>query len=291
MKRYILIGHPVGHSVSPAIHGAAYRCLGVSAEYTLRDAPTEADVKSEIDRLRRGEIAGANVTVPWKQVALRAADVLDDSARVTRAANVLSRNEAGQVVAYNTDARGLADELELALSELGPVPPERDTALVVGSGGAALAAVAACGYAGFARVIVAARKWESTSPRSSWPLCAEFEGLGAQCVPLEAASWQADRARILAVIQATSAGMKGAPGGQALAEGLELHSLPRSVAYDLVYNPKETPFLSAARAAGHLACGGLGMLVGQAARALEIWFGVRPPRAPLLQAAQNALDS
>jgi shikimate dehydrogenase len=289
--RYILIGHPLGHSVSPAIHGAAYRFLGVTAEYVLRDVPSEAGVLAEVDRIRRGEIAGANVTVPWKQVALRAADVLDESARVTRAANVLSRDPAGRVVAHNTDAWGLADELELYKTELGAVGAERDTALVVGNGGAALAAVVGCGYAGFSRVIVAARKWEASLERSAWPLAAEFEALGAHCVPLAAASWQADAARILAVVQATSAGMKGMAGGQLLADTLELHRLPRSIAYDLVYNPSVTPFLEAARAAGHLARGGLGMLVEQAARALEIWFGVRPPRAPLLEAAQTALGS
>lgn len=291
MRRFILIGHPLGHSVSPAIHGAAYRCLGVSAEYTLRDCPTEADVLAQVARIERGELDGANVTVPYKQVALRAAGVLDESARAAHAANTLARSPTGQVVAYNTDTWGLADELELARRELGPVSAGRDTALVIGNGGAALGAARACSYAGFGLVIVAARKWSAALPRSAWPLAAEFESLGARCVPLQAAAWHADRDRILAVIQATSAGMKGTTGGQALAESLELSQLPRSIAYDLVYNPRETPFLAAARAAGHLAVGGLGMLIEQAARAIEIWFGQRPPRAPLLEAAQNALDS
>lgn len=289
MKRFILIGHPVGHSVSPAIHTAAYRSLGVSAEYALRDAPTEEDVLVEVARVRNGELAGANVTVPWKQVALRAADVLDESARSAHAANVLARNDAGQVVAYNTDVWGLADDLLLAQEDLGPVAPERDTALIIGNGGAALAAVLACKNAGYARAVVAARKWQDDLPRSEWPLLPEFEQLGAHCLPLSPAAWEAERGRILAIIQATSAGMKGAPGGEELAQALALPTLPRSIAYDLVYNPRETAFLRLAQAAGHLARGGLGMLVGQAARALEIWFGVRPPRSPLLEAAEDAL--
>ena len=288
MKRFILIGHPVGHSVSPAIHGAAYANLGVSAEYSLRDAPTEEDVLFEVQRLRRKEIDGANVTVPWKQVALRAADVLDESARAAHAANVLSLREDGRVVAYNTDVLGLADELTLAGRELGALPRERDTALVVGNGGASLAAVLACRQAGWVRVLVAARKWQADRPRTEWPLLAEFESLGAECIPLDKEAWAADRARIAAVVQATSAGMKGAPGGQELADALHLSDLPRSVAYDLVYNPRKTPFLLAAERAGHLARGGLGMLVGQAARAVEIWFGKRPEREPLLLAAEDA---
>lgn len=291
MKRFILIGHPVGHSVSPAIHGAAYANLGVKAEYSLRDAPTEQDVLFEVERLRRGEIDGANVTVPWKQVALRAADVLDDSARAAHAANVLALRADGRVVAYNTDVLGLSDELALGRRELGTLPADRDTALVIGNGGASLAAVLACHNAGFARVLVAARKWQEDKPRSEWPLLAEFESLGARCVPLDPAAWAADRARIVAVVQATSAGMKGAPGGQELADALRLSDLPRSIAYDLVYNPRHTPFLLEADRAGHLALGGLGMLVGQAARALEIWFGTRPAREPLMVAAQKALGA
>jgi len=291
LKRFILIGHPVGHSVSPAIHGAAYAHLGARAEYALRDAPTEEQVLAEVERLRRGEIHGANVTVPWKQVALRAADVLDESARSAHAANVLALDRSGRVVAYNTDVLGLADELELARQELGPVGGERDTALVIGNGGASLAAVLACRHAGFARVIVAARKWQPDVPRSEWPLYQEFESLGAECLPLAPSAWAPFRRHVLAIVQATSAGMKGAPGGQELADALDLAALPRSIAYDLVYNPRRTPFLAAAEAAGHLSRGGLGMLVGQAARALEIWFGQRPPREPLLAAAESALGS
>lgn len=291
MKRFILIGHPVGHSVSPAIHGAAYAALGVAAEYSLRDAPSEADVLLEVDRVRRGELAGANVTVPWKQVALRAADVLDESARAAHAANVLSLSASGQVVAYNTDVLGLADELELARTELGPRGRAGDTALVIGNGGAALGAVLACRRARLPRVLVAARKWRADTPRSEWPLAREFESLGAHCLPLDADAWAGERARIVTVVQATSAGMKGTSGGEALAEALRLDQLPPGVAYDLVYNPRLTPFLVAAERAGHLARGGLGMLVGQAARAIEIWFGTRPPREPLLTAAEAALGS
>jgi len=291
LKRFILIGHPVGHSVSPAIHSAAYRELGVDAEYTLVDAPTEAEVLRQVARVASGELTGANVTVPWKQVALRAASTLDETAASAHAANVLARNESGAVVAYNTDILGLGDELEQARLELGAAAAKRDTALLIGNGGAALAAVLACRRAGIPRVIVAARKWQADVPRSAWPLHREFEDLGALCVPLASAAWAPDRERIALVVQATSAGMKGAPGGELLAESLDLASLPRVVAYDLVYNPRETPFLAAARRAGHLARGGLGMLVGQAARAIEIWFGTRPPRQPLLDAAEGALGS
>jgi shikimate dehydrogenase len=91
------------------------------------------------------------------------------------------------------------------------------------------------------------------------------------------------------IVQATSAGMKGTSGGEELAARLPWARLSPLVAYDLVYNPPTTPFLRAAAEHGHWARGGLGMLVGQAARAIEIWWGVRPPSAPLERAARQAL--
>src|SRR5690242_6072985 len=106
--RFVLIGHPVGHSVSPAIHGAAYRALGVQHRYDVCDCPTPDDVRAQVARLRAREIAGANVTVPWKRLALELADRSDASARATGVANVLSRADDGQIVASNTDAGALA---------------------------------------------------------------------------------------------------------------------------------------------------------------------------------------
>lgn len=294
VPQFVLIGHPVSHSVSPAIHRAAYRALGRAGEYKLVDAASEAEVRKVVERIRKGELTGANVTIPWKKLALELADTAAPSARDVGVANTLTRGSAGELVAHNTDVAGLADELILAREELGSLGPERDTALVVGSGGAALAAVAASHAAGFGRVVVTARKFVPTQPRSEWPLSEHLGRLGAETLPfpsLAGQEWDALRPRLALVVQATSAGMKGVPGGEELASALELERLPRSVAFDLVYNPRQTPFLEAAARAGHVAWGGLGMLVGQAARAIEIWWGERPPRTPLYEAAERALGA
>lgn len=294
-ERFILIGHPVGHSLSPAIHGAAYRWFQRDARYELVDAPDEEAVARVIQELREGRLTGANVTVPWKRVALGLADRVDVSAEKVGAANVLARAQDGAVVAYNTDAGGLAGELRELVSKVGGWGAA-PAACVIGNGGAALGAVVACQSAGAERVYVAARSFRADTARDLWPRAEEFQRLGAELVawpegaPERArVSFRETLARCRLLVQATSAGMKGADPGERLATLFPWPELSGVAAYDLVYNPSETPFLRQARAHGLAAQGGLGMLVRQAALALEIWWGTCPPFEPLFAAAQSAL--
>jgi len=289
--RFVLLGHPVGHSLSPVIHRRAYELLGVDADYQLRDAPTEAVVQATIDEIRSGALRGANVTVPHKLLALRLADELAPSAERAGAANVLSLGQGGRVVAHNTDVLGLGDELSREREQsidLRGGSSRRNGALVVGSGGAARAAVLAAIEARLDPVFVTARRFVGQAAEAART---EWEPLGAQVLPwFDGALPPAAVCEQLGfVIQATTAGMKGTTDGAELVRAVPLTGLPPLVVYDLVYNPEDTAFLIAARAAGHRSAGGLGMLVGQAARALEIWFGVRPPQEPLLEAAREAL--
>lgn len=291
--KFILIGHPVAHSVSPAIHSAAYEVLGRVAQYELRDAPTEQDVSAAVEELREGKLRGANVTVPWKKLALQLADRVDASAAAVGAANVLMRDEAGAVVAYNTDALALAEELRELRTRLATSlhnEPLRNDALVLGTGGAALAAVVSCQRAGFSHVFVSGRKFDPSLPTSAWPEQELWRERGARVLPWPDS--QTDWSQLGkwgAIVQATSAGMHGSTGGEELAQRIPWARLPPLIAYDLVYNPPETPFLRAAKQAGHLTSGGLGMLVGQAAQAIRIWWQKAPPLAPLSQAARQAL--
>lgn len=271
---FVLLGHPVGHSVSPAIHGAAYRALGAPHRYEVRDCPTPEHVRAQVDALRGGELAGANVTVPWKRLALELADRADDSAQATGVANVLSRDEHGVITASNTDAGALADEI----ASLHAAPRR---AAVIGSGGAAQAAVVACRSLGLVDIAVSSRSWVTSSPRAAWKHAATFERLAA--TPHAWPEHPADRrpevltSAILGadvIIQATSAGMRGAGPGEEVSAWLPWRELvPGAAAIDVVYNPRVTPFLQAAEAAGVLHRGGLGMLVRQAALAIEIWLG------------------
>jgi len=294
-KYFVLLGHPVGHSVSPAIHAAAYRALGLPHRYEVIDCPTEGHVRAQIERLRSGEIAGANVTVPYKRLALASSDRADDSARRTGVANVLALDPSGNVIASNTDAVALAEEI----ASLTPAP---QSAAIIGAGGAARAAVVACQMLGVQRVLVSSRGWLESTPAPLWKDADGFRDLGA--IPL---SWPdpagslrplglaAALPEVGVIVQATSAGMRGAGPGEAVSEWIPWAKLePGAVAIDVVYNPPETPFLLAARQAGVTNKGGLGMLVRQAAAAIRLWLGtgvgyVEPDLAGLHAAAEHAL--
>jgi shikimate dehydrogenase len=280
--QFVLIGHPVSHSISPAIHRAAYRALGMDHQYDAVDCPDEPSVRRQVERIRTGEVTGANVTVPHKLVALGLADIVDASARQVGAANVLLRDDAGRVVAHNTDALALGDEL-------GSSSAERN-ALVLGNGGAALAAVVACRATGVGKVFVTARKFSAEMAAESWPMALQLRSLGAELLSWDSATLLPATQSAAFVVQATSAGMKGADVGDELSRVLPWSALPSdALLYDLVYNPAETPFLNRARALGLRGSNGLGMLVGQAARAFSLWLGVTAPLAAMRLAAERAL--
>jgi shikimate dehydrogenase len=284
--KFALIGHPVSHSLSPVIHQAAYRELGLQHEYGLIDAESEADVARVLASLRGGELSGINVTIPWKRVAYAAAERRSELCERLQVANVLC-HVGGQIVAHNTDA--LALEVEFARLV------QTSRAIVIGSGGAAPAVVAACRAAGIAEVFVTARRFDPASAASSWPGAAELTRLGAELLAWpgngDCAHFELLCAGAGLIVQCTSAGMQGADSGEPIARLVPWSRLPAdALAYDLIYAPLETPFLRAARDAGRRSAHGLHMLVGQAALAIEIWLGQRPPLEPLLQAALNALS-
>jgi shikimate dehydrogenase len=290
LRTFVLIGHPVSHSLSPAIHAAAYEELGVKGcRYLAVDCPSPADVAAQLDEMRRGNVAGANVTVPWKRVALDFADEVHPSAQATGAANVLRPVEVDGVrrlVAHNTDVPALAEELVRGR-------PGARTATIIGSGGAALAAVVACKSIGVERVAVVARKFRGEL--STWPGAAALSDRGATPLAwpddaLHAAALRRAFAESDLVVQSTSDGMSGASDGTAVRDLVPFAELDRAAfLYDVVYNPSVTPFVAAARAHRLSAASGVGMLVGQAALAIELWLGKRPDHARLRAAAEAAL--
>jgi shikimate dehydrogenase len=281
--KFGLLGHPVGHSVSPAIHQAAYDAFQLPHVYSLCDCPTADDVEAQVGELRAGRWAGLNVTVPWKRVALRLADAVDHSAAETGAANVLVREPSGRIVAHNTDAPALG-----RLLAAGTVPAPVQTGLVLGNGGAALAAVVAAKRAGCDRVYVSARRWLETM--LPWDAASEFEKLGATPIAWGQSVLGVVAPDVTLVVQATSAGMRGVGGGDELVAALPWDKFPKSVfAYDVVYNPEVTPFLVRASELELRCEGGLSMLVGQAAFAIELWLGVSAPHAQLMKRARAAI--
>lgn len=272
------------------IHGRAYELLDIDASYGLADCPTEGDVAQVVERIRSGDLTGANVTVPWKKLAYDLADIHDRTALDVGVANVLSRDSAGRVVAYNTDASALATEIQTVVRGSGVDTTERPGAVILGSGGAAMAAIVGCRMAGITKLFVSARKHVPGSDSKGWPRIDQIERLGAHPVPwFESEKLRSAFQESHLIVQATSAGMKGASGGEELAGLVPWGALAPLAAYDLVYVPRTTPFLERASQAGHFVRGGLGMLVGQARDAIEIWLGRAPTVDELLETAAEAL--
>lgn len=224
------------------MHAAAYAALGLPHTYRAMRA-TEDELPDWALALRRGDIGGINVTVPHKRAAMRLADVVDDTARECDACNVLALRD-GRLVAYNTDVLALVAEL----------PAASGTAVVLGNGGAARAAVAALRRVGATKIIVRARRGGDE------PLVSTGSERGAR--------W---------IVQATSAGMTGMSPGDAIASAVRFELALGAFALDVVYDPSETPFLRAARKAGLRAENGLGMLARQGALAFELWLGIPAP--------------
>jgi shikimate dehydrogenase len=277
--RFAVIGSPVAHSRSPAMHAAAYRALGLPHTYEKIETPLD-ELASRVEALRAGMFAGLNVTVPHKTNVMALVDAIDPSASATGAANTLVRAEGGTIRAYNTDAPALREEIAaLAHSE---ATFRGRSALVLGTGGAARAAIFALGQLGVARVIVRGRRNKDglgevlAASGSAGELV--FESLSAERAPVLDPA-RSDPADLAVVVQATTAGMDGSGvSGALVADAVDWARVPSDcVVYDVVYTPARTPFLERAQARGLAAAGGLGMLVRQGALAFELWLGVAPP--------------
>jgi shikimate dehydrogenase len=273
-KRFAVIGDPIAHSKSPAMHAAAYRALGMPHRYEALRVGAD-DLSGVVGRLQAGVFDGLNVTVPHKQRVLEMVQNIDESAALVGAANTLVRATDGAVTAHNTDAPALAHEL----SRLGAAGGA--SALVIGSGGAARSAIVAlAARLGFARVVVRARAFASGGAASAFrsDVTRRLMVVGCDCA-IETQTLEPLVEAFSVVVQCTSAGMPGADGGDGVAGAVVWNALaPGAVAIDVVYAPNKTAFVSAAEAASVPCVDGLGMLVEQGARAFELWLGVAAPR-------------
>lgn len=300
--RFSLLGHPVRHSVSPAMCGAAFAALGLPHVYTAIDVPSEAGLGRILDDLRGGVLAGCNVTVPYKRTVFSVADERAPTAAEVGAANVLVRTDSGRLIAHNTDADALAQDLA-PLLEGRP----RIRAAIIGGGGAALAALIACRKLGFRLVCVTSRSWNSSEAVLEAETAQAARAMGALTMPWPkfddvVASGKLSQALRLqwselcvgadCVIQATSAGMLDRDPGEDVSGIVPWARLPpHAVAYDVVYNPRDTPFVCAAREQGLTVVDGLGMLVRQAALSIQLWTGHSPPLDRMRRAAEEALEA
>ncbi|GJG88636.1 shikimate dehydrogenase [Gemmatimonadetes bacterium T265] len=272
-SRLVLLGHPVGHSLSATFQNAALGAAGIHARYEALDV-APAELERAIDELKRAR-AGGNVTVPHKAAVARACDTLTDVAVEVGAVNTFWCAADGALVGDNTDVAGVEATLR-ALSEFHAGAAPARIALI-GAGGAAAAVVAAAArVVPDARVAVCSRRGDAAAA-----LAARFPANAVASVTVGDAL---DGAAV--VVNATPLGLRpGDPLPCSVAD------LPDSGAvFDLVYGPRETAWVRASRAAGHVACDGLLMLVEQGAAAFERWFGRAPDRAEMWRAVRTRTD-
>ena len=273
-----LTGYPLGHSLSPKLHAAAFRSVGLDGEYKLYPvSPDEpAGLAGLLGRVRSGELLGLNVTIPHKQTVIPLLDELSPSAQGIGAVNTVYL-KGDKLIGHNTDAPGFTVDLKrsLGLQAAG-------RALVLGAGGAARAVVYALLTSGW-DVTLAVRHADVEMAQA---LITSFERQAANGSPrsvlLETGSLRPLLNGIQLVVNTTPVGMSPAIDASPWPEKLEF---PQAAVYDVVYNPRETLFVRQARAAGLRAETGLGMLVSQAALSFETWTG----RAPSIDAMFEAV--
>jgi shikimate dehydrogenase len=285
-----IIGDPVAHTRSPAMHAAAYATLGLPHVYEPIQVRPE-DLPGAVQLVREGHFEGVNVTLPYKRRVLEYVDVLDPTAETVGAANTLVRRPDGQVVAHNTDMPALSDELR----RMAPGVRLADgwmtaRTLVLGTGATARSAIVALACElSVAQIVVRGRAFDDENARDRFHAeVGELLASAGATTVLRLEPWRASPSTersILAVVQATSAGMQGADPGEAVADVVHWSALPESaVALDVVYAPPETPFLRAAAAHHVRATNGLGLLARQGAIAFELWLGMPAPFEVMLGA-------
>lgn len=273
-----LLGWPVEHSLSPAMHNAAFQALDLTGwRYELLPTPPD-ELPARVTELVEMGFVGANVTIPHKQTVIPLLDNVVLAARSIKAVNTIVV-EAGQLTGHNTDVAGFILDLEAH-----GILPHSQHALVLGAGGAAHAATLGLANRG-AQVTVMARR-----EQAAWDLRNNVRRGVSRTLKINV---QAEAAlpkiapSLDLIVNCTPVGMW--PHVEASIWPRDVPFPPQAVVYDMVYRPRETALLKAARAAGLTAISGLGMLVHQGALAFELWTDQRPPLDVMRQVAEATL--
>lgn len=271
-----LIGDPVAHSLSPTLHNAAFDALGIDWVYvTFQVAPGQG--REAVRAMRTLGLAGLSVTMPHKGEAAAAVDRLAPAAARLEAVNTVCW-AGSELLGESTDGAGFLD----ALSGDDGFDPAGRSVVVLGAGGAARSVVAALGGSGPASVTVVARRADRAAS------CAALAGAAGRRVE------PGDRGALEEAVRGADLVVNATPAGMAPGDGLPFDLDPGSISAghyvaDLVYAPAVTPLLAVAREKGAAHSNGLGMLIHQAARQVELWTGRPAPIEAMSVAGVAAL--
>jgi shikimate dehydrogenase len=276
-----IIGFPLAHTLSPVFQQAALSHAGLDAQYEVWETPNDQlDILLQWMRETPG-IWGANVTVPHKEAVYQVVDVLAPSAEAVGAVNTVVVKD-GKLTGHNTDAFGFLR----ALSDDGGFHLMGKQVLLLGAGGAARAVVAALVRSEVHDLIIANRNGERAEALAR---LAQAQGVAARAIELTDQALAEATTLWDLIVNTTSMGMRHATAEHQSPMAASLIS-STALVYDLVYNPRVTPLLEAATAAGAKTMSGLSMLVYQGAESFTLWSGVEAPIGVMMVSAQEALS-
>lgn len=253
---YLVIGHPVSHSLSPVMHAISLEHYNIEARYIAVDLPPQS-VTDFISWVNRDSFLGCNITIPWKQHLLELPDQLSKEVEIIGAMNTISKTDSSIIRGENTDIYGFKAPLKDFDETL-----EYGRAVIFGSGGASLAVQYALMELGYQELIIVSRNPASAEVLQT-PVYTKTAGYN---------QWQefADETELF--VNTTPLGM-GSLEEKSPVQDAEAVLLEGSLCYDLVYNPGKTRFLKIAESAGAEILNGLDMLIHQGSRSFQIWTG------------------
>jgi shikimate dehydrogenase len=264
-RTYCIIGDPVDHSLSPAIHNAAFNSLGLNCSY-IAFRVQEGQLKNSLDSLRAINIGGFNVTMPHKVRVLEYVDQYDKTVELVGAANTV-KNEDGKFCAYNTDVLGFIKPLRQRGIDFSGFE-----VTILGAGGAARAiAVALAGERGIANINIVNRNTDRSKELANL-----LKKLGLKASIVSSDNIQNIASKSNLIINTTPLGMKDE---QSLIKSSSIRK--DAIVYDIVYKPINTNLLESARTAGAKVVYGYEMLLEQAIASFKIWIQRDPPIEPM----------
>ena len=274
-----IIGHPIGHSISPRFQQAGLDHLSVDHRYLAYEVHPGL-VADFVASLRSDAVRGINVTVPHKEAVMPFLDEIDEWAAEAGAVNTIVNREE-RLVGYNTDGYGFLR----ALRESAGLDPAGKRAVILGAGGSARGVAQALLRAGVAELVIANRTLERAEALAE---LAANRGVPARAIELSALRSNGVSGEVDLIVNCTSLGMHHGPDEDA--SPLRASQIPQSaLVYDLVYNPMLTPLIREAHSIGAPTLGGISMLVYQGAASFELWLERPAPVAVMMDAAMAAM--
>ena len=259
-KSFAVIGDPIDHSLSPNIHSAAFRETGLDSSYIAYRIP-KGELKEGIEGLKKIKIYGFNITIPHKIEMIKYLDTMDESCSLIGAVNMVT-NKDGILKGYNTDMDGFLEPFKKKKLSI-----TNTKVLLIGSGGAARAIVAAFAKEKAKSITIANRTLDNANTLSVF---SKKIGLNSNAIKIEDVKNTVKNYDI--IVNATSVGLRNEPSVISL-EGIS----EKTIVYDIVYMPMNTDFIKKAKEKNAIVIYGYEMLLGQAARAFEIWHGMEAP--------------